>query len=57
MEELKDKVIVCKDCEAEFIFNAGEQDFYIKKGFVEPVRCKACRIAKKLKVEVKEGER
>lgn len=40
---LKDKVIKCKSCETEFIFNAGEQEFYKDKGFKEPVRCKECR--------------
>lgn len=40
----EDKTLVCKDCGAEFIFTAGEQEFYNEKGFVnEPQRCKACR--------------
>lgn len=44
----QDKTLVCKDCEAEFIFSAGEQEFYAEKGFQnEPVRCKPCRDARK----------
>ena len=44
----EDKTLVCKDCHNEFIFTAGEQEFYAEKGFVnEPQRCKACRDAKK----------
>ena len=44
----EDKTLVCKDCGAEFIFTAGEQEFYAEKGFQnEPVRCKACRTARK----------
>lgn len=44
----EDKTLVCKDCEAEFVFTAGEQEFYAEKGFAnEPTRCKDCRIAKK----------
>ncbi len=40
----EDKVLVCKDCGAEFVFTAGEQEFYAEKGFRnEPTRCKACR--------------
>ena len=40
----EDKTLVCKDCGAEFIFSAGEQEFYAEKGFQnEPIRCKACR--------------
>lgn len=44
----EDKTLVCKDCGAEFVFTAGEQEFYTEKGFVnEPQRCKACRDARK----------
>jgi DNA replicative helicase MCM subunit Mcm2 (Cdc46/Mcm family) len=43
-----DKTLVCKDCGAEFVFTAGEQEFYAEKGFQnEPTRCKACRSARK----------
>lgn len=43
-----DKTIVCKDCNNEFVFTAGEQEFYAQKGFEnEPVRCKECRDKKK----------
>jgi len=44
----QDKTLICKDCGAEFIFTASEQDFYNEKGFTnEPQRCKPCRDAKK----------
>ena len=44
----EDKTLICKDCHKEFVFTAGEQEFYAEKGFVnEPQRCKACRQAKK----------
>ena len=44
----EDKTLICKDCGAEFVFTAGEQEFYDSKGFVnEPQRCKACRDARK----------
>ena len=43
----KDKILVCKDCGNEFIFTAGEQEFYDEKGFQgEPTRCKSCRRAR-----------
>lgn len=46
--EKKDKTLICKDCKAEFVFTAREQEFYEEKGFTnEPVRCKACRDVKK----------
>ena len=44
----EDKNLICRDCGGEFIFSAGEQEFYAEKGFQnEPVRCKECRDAKK----------
>ena len=42
----EDKTLKCKECGAEFVFTAGEQEFYAEKGFQnEPQRCKACRDA------------
>ncbi len=44
----EDKTLVCKDCGEEFVFTAGEQEFYAVKGFTnEPLRCKPCRDAHK----------
>ena len=44
----EDKKLVCKECGQEFIFTAGEQEFYAERGFAnEPQRCKACRDARK----------
>jgi len=43
----QDKTIVCKDCGAEFVFTAGEQEFYAEKDFGEPVRCRECRKSRK----------
>ena len=44
----EDKTIVCRDCGQEFVFTAGEQEFYAEKGLTnEPKTCKACRIARK----------
>ena len=44
----EDKTLVCKECGKEFVFTAGEQEFYASRGFEnEPQRCKACRDARK----------
>ena len=44
----EDKVLVCKECGQEFVFSAGEQEFYAERGFQnEPQRCKPCRDARK----------
>ena len=53
----QDKTLVCKDCGAEFVFTAGEQEFYAEKGFQnEPTRCKECRQARKSSRPVANGE-
>ena len=44
----EDKTLVCKECGNEFVFTAGEQEFYAERGFQnESQRCKACRDARK----------
>ena len=44
----EDKTLVCKDCGKEFVWTAGEQEFYASRGFEnQPQRCKACRDARK----------
>ena len=51
----EDKTLQCKECGNEFVFTAGEQEFYAEKGFVnEPQRCKECRVARK---QAAKGER
>ena len=46
--EFQDRPIQCIDCKNDFIFTAGEQEFYERKGFKEvPKRCKPCREARK----------
>jgi CxxC-x17-CxxC domain-containing protein len=43
-----DKVLTCRDCGTEFVFTAGEQEFYQQKGFDNaPTRCPSCRRARK----------
>lgn len=43
-----DKTLTCRDCGQQFVFTAGEQDFYAQKGFTnQPSRCPDCRRAAK----------
>ncbi len=43
-----DRTLVCRDCSQEFIFTAGEQEFYASKNLTnDPTRCPACRAARK----------
>ena len=44
----QDKTLKFKDCGKDFIFTAGEQEFYASKGFEnEPARCRDCRDMKR----------
>jgi CxxC-x17-CxxC domain-containing protein len=43
-----DKTLVCKECNAQFVFTESEQAFFKEKGFEnDPQRCPECRAAKK----------
>ena len=45
---MQDKTLNCRDCGKEFVFTAGEQEFFAQKGFTnEPSRCPECRAANK----------
>lgn len=47
MEQFQDRALKCIDCGSEFIFSAGEQQFFHDKNFKnEPKRCKACKTKK-----------
>ncbi len=55
--DFTDKTLVCKDCGKDFVFTAGEQEFYNSKGFAnEPTRCKDCRMKNKLQKEDRKTE-
>ncbi len=44
----EDETLVCEDCGKEFVFSAGEQEFYAEKGLVnKPKRCPDCRKARR----------
>ena len=44
----EDKSLQCSDCGQEFVFTAGEQEFYSSRGLQnEPRRCSDCRRARK----------
>ncbi len=47
MARYSDKTLQCRDCGNEFVFSAGEQEFYATRGFSEPTRCPDCRAARK----------
>ncbi|HEY7349207.1 MAG TPA: zinc-ribbon domain containing protein [Ktedonobacterales bacterium] len=43
-----DKTLRCRECGQDFVFTAGEQEFYQQKGLMnEPARCPTCRAARR----------
>jgi len=43
-----DQTLVCRDCNQEFTFTAGEQEFYASHNLTNtPSRCPSCRSARK----------
>ena len=43
-----DETLSCVDCNSQFIFSSGEQQFFASKGFQnKPNRCPECRAARK----------
>jgi CxxC-x17-CxxC domain-containing protein len=39
-----DKTLKCRECGNDFVFTAGEQEFYQQKGLMnQPARCPSCR--------------
>lgn len=55
----QDKTLTCKVCSADFIFTAGEQEYFLRKGFigVERARCTDCAKAKKRKLPAEPVEK
>lgn len=48
MSTFQDQTLTCRDCGNQFVWTAGEQEFYAQKGFTNaPVRCPDCRKKKK----------
>ncbi|MBI4022635.1 zinc-ribbon domain containing protein [Candidatus Berkelbacteria bacterium] len=43
----EDQTLTCRDCNENFVWSSGEQEFYAQKGLSQPTRCKACRAKKK----------
>jgi CxxC-x17-CxxC domain-containing protein len=44
----QDRTLTCRDCGQQFVFTAGEQEFYQSRGLMnEPGRCPECRRARK----------
>jgi len=48
MMEFTDRILYCRDCNQEFTFTTGEQEFFESRGLTNaPSRCPTCRAARK----------
>ncbi len=43
-----DKSITCSDCRRPFPFSAEDQGLSAELGFVQPIRCRACRSSREI---------
>jgi len=51
-----DQTLYCRDCNQEFAFTVGEQEFYASRGLTNaPSRCPACRAARKAQMGDRQG--
>jgi hypothetical protein len=54
--EFEDETLQCRDCEKDFTFTIGEQEFFKEKGFEnKPTRCQDCKQIKKRERNDREG--
>lgn len=54
---MSDLKAICKDCGQEFTITAGEPDWYVRRAWDIPKRCKKCRDAANARIEQKFGKR
>ena len=55
--KFKDKVLICVDCNEEFVFTINAQEYFAQRGFNEdPKRCKSCYMELKRNRRVSERE-
>ena len=53
---LTDQTLYCRDCNQEFTFTVGEQEFYASRGLTNtPSRCPSCRAARKAQMGDRQG--
>ena len=54
--EKEDKIINCCDCQSEFLFDVGTQNFFTEKNLLPPKRCSWCKQEKNSKHVVREED-
>lgn len=53
--ELTETKHTCVDCDTQFLFSLGEQQFFKEKGLTTPRRCPECRERRKKEREQRES--
>lgn len=43
----QDQIIICKDCNSEFLFVIRDQEFFKEHGWQPPIRCRKCQQLRK----------
>ncbi|MEA1981356.1 MAG: zinc-ribbon domain containing protein [candidate division Zixibacteria bacterium] len=45
-EGLEPKILICTECNEEFVFTSAAQQYFLERGYTEdPKRCKSCHTA------------
>jgi hypothetical protein len=47
---------ICVDCDQQYTFSIGEQQYFLSKGLAPPKRCPRCRQIRKATIIRKEGK-
>jgi len=46
--DFETKILICAECEEEFVFTVGAQEYFAEKGYTEdPKLCKFCYMQRK----------
>jgi hypothetical protein len=48
---MSDLILICKECDAEYIFTQAEQRDFAERGFVPPQRCPTWRRRRRANAE------
>jgi CxxC-x17-CxxC domain-containing protein len=52
-----DRVLKCRECGRDFVFTAGEQEFYASRGLMnDPARCPECRALRRQRATPASGD-
>jgi hypothetical protein len=46
-EQYNDEILVCRDCCEQFVWTAGEHQWFAERALHQPRRCRSCRQARK----------